>query len=159
VPIDRDLWEALRRCDPEALGTLFTRYAAVVHAYAVRHTGSYSTADGAVQAGGLSFVKSRNLDAANPVNGQWTFTEVHDGKALLLFVDFAFSALPALARVELRIRYTDGASPWYGASSVEGSGYVQASQWGAIHDRRATEVDYRAIDRNSQVVFTSVEYG
>ncbi|MDX6280436.1 MAG: hypothetical protein QOH03_1507 [Kribbellaceae bacterium] len=50
MPADRDLWEALRRCDPEALGALFTRYAGVVHAYAVRHSGSYSTADDAVQA-------------------------------------------------------------------------------------------------------------
>jgi hypothetical protein len=111
------------------------------------------------QAGGLSFAKSRNLDPTNPINGQWTFTEGHDGKTPLLFVDFAFSALPTVAKVELRIRYTGGASPWYGASSVEGSGYVQASQWGAIHDRRATEVDYRAIDRNGRVVFSGVEYG
>jgi RNA polymerase sigma factor (sigma-70 family) len=50
VPADHDLWEALRRRDPQALGTLFSRYAGVVHAYAVRHTGSYSTADDAVQA-------------------------------------------------------------------------------------------------------------
>ncbi|MEU4192257.1 RNA polymerase sigma factor [Kribbella sp. NPDC026611] len=44
------LWDALRRQEPEALGELFTRYAAAVHAYAVRHTGSYATADDAVQA-------------------------------------------------------------------------------------------------------------
>ncbi|WP_232828138.1 RNA polymerase sigma factor [Kribbella monticola] len=49
-PTDHDLWNALRRCEPEALGDLFTRYAGVVHAYAVRHTGSYSVADDAVQA-------------------------------------------------------------------------------------------------------------
>ncbi len=48
-PSDQVLWAALRRREPEALGDLFTRYAGVVHAYAVRHTGSYSIADDAVQ--------------------------------------------------------------------------------------------------------------
>ncbi len=47
---DDDLWDALRRQEPEALGELFSRYAAAVHAYAVRHTGSYAYADDAVQA-------------------------------------------------------------------------------------------------------------
>ncbi|WP_432894487.1 RNA polymerase sigma factor [Kribbella sp. CA-245084] len=47
---DGDLWDALRRQEPEALGELFSRYAAAVHAYAVRHTGSYAYADDAVQA-------------------------------------------------------------------------------------------------------------
>ena len=47
---DDDLWDALRRQEPEALGELFSRYADVVHAYAVRHTGSYAHADDAVQA-------------------------------------------------------------------------------------------------------------
>jgi len=47
---DHELWDALRRRDPEALGLLFSRYSGVVHAYAVRHTGSYGSADDAVQA-------------------------------------------------------------------------------------------------------------
>ncbi|NOL45712.1 RNA polymerase sigma factor [Kribbella sandramycini] len=47
---DEDLWDALRARDPEALGELFSRYAGAVHAYAVRHTGSYAYADDAVQA-------------------------------------------------------------------------------------------------------------
>lgn len=47
---DDDLWDALRRTEPEALGELFSRYAGVVHAFAVRHTGSYASADDAVQA-------------------------------------------------------------------------------------------------------------
>ncbi|GAA1577847.1 sigma-70 family RNA polymerase sigma factor [Kribbella sancticallisti] len=49
-PSDHDLWDALRRCEPAALGELFSRYSGVVHAYAVRHTGSYGSADDAVQA-------------------------------------------------------------------------------------------------------------
>ncbi|MEV8376351.1 sigma-70 family RNA polymerase sigma factor [Kribbella sp. NPDC056861] len=49
-PSDQEVWDALRRCEPEAIGTLFSRYAGAVHAYAVRHTGSYSLADDAVQA-------------------------------------------------------------------------------------------------------------
>ncbi|WP_433004908.1 RNA polymerase sigma factor [Kribbella sp. CA-294648] len=47
---DQELWDALRRCEPSALGELFSRYSGVVHAYAVRHTGSYALADDAVQA-------------------------------------------------------------------------------------------------------------
>jgi RNA polymerase sigma-70 factor (ECF subfamily) len=46
---DGDLWDALRRLEPEALGELFARHADAVHAYAVRHTGSYAYADDAVQ--------------------------------------------------------------------------------------------------------------
>ncbi|ONI74071.1 RNA polymerase subunit sigma-24 [Kribbella sp. ALI-6-A] len=49
-PSDDELWEALRRCEPAALGELFSRYSGIVHAYAVRHTGSYGSADDAVQA-------------------------------------------------------------------------------------------------------------
>ena len=111
------------------------------------------------KAGGLSFDKSRNLDPATPINGQWTFSEIHEGQQPLLFVDFSFSALPTVDRVELRIRWTGGASPWYGVRAVEGSGYAEASQYGAIHDRRATEVDYRAIDRSGRVIFSGIEYG
>jgi RNA polymerase sigma factor (sigma-70 family) len=63
-PSDRRLWDALRRCEPEALGELFTLYAGLVHAYAVRHTGSYATADDAVQA---TFITAwRQFDNADP---------------------------------------------------------------------------------------------
>jgi RNA polymerase sigma-70 factor (ECF subfamily) len=47
---DHDLWDTLRSAEPAALGELFSRYSGVVHAYAVRHTGSYAAADDAVQA-------------------------------------------------------------------------------------------------------------
>ena len=47
---DHELWDALRQRDPEALGSLFSRYSGVIHTYAVRHTGSYGSADDAVQA-------------------------------------------------------------------------------------------------------------
>lgn len=50
APSDHELWDALRHGEPEALGELFSRYAGVVHAFAVRHTGSYAAADDAVQA-------------------------------------------------------------------------------------------------------------
>jgi RNA polymerase sigma factor (sigma-70 family) len=77
-PNDHDLWEALRRSDPEALGTLFTRYADVVHAYAVRHTGSYSTADDAVQATFVSawrqFTKGDPGPLTQPTARAWLLT-------------------------------------------------------------------------------------
>lgn len=49
VTSDHELWERLRRQDPVALGELFSRYVRDVHAFAVRRTGSYATADDTVQ--------------------------------------------------------------------------------------------------------------
>ncbi len=61
---DHELWEALRRCEPAALGELFSRYSGAVHAYAVRHTGSYAAADDAVQA---TFITAwRQFNRADP---------------------------------------------------------------------------------------------
>lgn len=50
VGTDTEVWQRLRRREPEALGDLFCRYAREVHAFAVRRTGSYATADDVVQA-------------------------------------------------------------------------------------------------------------
>ncbi|TCC63477.1 RNA polymerase sigma factor [Kribbella pittospori] len=82
---DDDLWDALRRAEPEALGELFSRYANVVHAFAVRHTGSYASADDAVQA---TFVTAWRL-----------FTRSDPGP---LQYDSARPWLLAIARNELR---------------------------------------------------------
>lgn len=54
VGTDQELWERLRRREPEALGELFSRYVREVHAFAVRRTGSYASADDVVQATFLS---------------------------------------------------------------------------------------------------------
>jgi hypothetical protein len=99
------------------------------------------------------------VNVADPVNGQWTFADVPDGKSTLLFADFTFTALPTVARVEIRIRWTGGASPWYGVLVTAGEGYVAASQPGAVHQRRAMEVDVRAFDRDGRQIDTFVEYG
>lgn len=84
-PTDHDLWDALRRCEPAALGELFSRYSGVVHAYAVRHTGSYAAADDAVQ---VTFV-----------NAWRQFTRSDPGP---LIHDTARAWLLTIARNELR---------------------------------------------------------
>jgi hypothetical protein len=84
---------------------------------------------------------------------------VPDGKSTLLFADFTFTALPTVARVEIRIRWTGGASPWYGVLVTAGEGYAAASQPGAVRQRRAMEVDVRAFDRAGRQIDTFVEYG
>jgi hypothetical protein len=63
-----------------------------------------------------------------------------------------------VARVEIRIRWTVGA-PWYGVHVTAGEGYVPASQPGAVHQRRAMEVDVRSFDRAGRQIDTFVEYG
>lgn len=108
---------------------------------------------------GVSWERSRNLDPTEPVNGRWAIFEVPSGGSSLLFVSFTFSTLPNIARVEARIRWTGGASPWYGVPVADGAGYLTASQQGAIHQPRAMEVDYRAFDSNGRQVFADIEYG
>jgi hypothetical protein len=106
---------------------------------------------------GISWVKSRPLNVADPVNGQWLLSQAPDGRSL--FAAFGFSAMPNVTRVELRIRWTGGASPWYGVVVAGGSGYASATQEGAVNQRLAREVDYRAFDRNDRVLFSGIEYG
>jgi RNA polymerase sigma factor (sigma-70 family) len=61
---DHALWERLRRREPAALGELYTRYGRDVHAFAVRRTGSYASADDTLQA---TFVTAwRQFAVADP---------------------------------------------------------------------------------------------
>ena len=110
-------------------------------------------------AAGISFEKSVPLNVADPINGRWTIREVPDGASTLLFAGYRFSALPVVAKVEARIRWTGGASPWYGVPVTTGTGYVTASQEGAVHQRRALEIDFRAFDKNGRQIFSDIEYG
>lgn len=108
---------------------------------------------------GTSREAAMPLNLADPVNGLWTFAEVPNGASTLLSVEYSFAAMPNVARVEIRIRWTGGASPWYGVSVTAGDGYVAASQRGAVHRRGAMEVDIRAFDAAGKQVFTDIEYG
>jgi hypothetical protein len=78
---------------------------------------------------GVSREVAMSLNPADPVNGQWTFADVPNGALTLLWVGYSFAAMPNVAQVEIRIRWTGGASPWYGVSTTDG-GYVAASQRG-----------------------------
>ena len=108
---------------------------------------------------GTSRERALPLNAAEPINGSWTFKDVPDGRSTLLFTDFTFVTMPDVARVEIRIRWTGGASPWYGVAVVNGSGYVAASQPGAIHEKHAMEIDYRTLDKAGRVTYSDIEYG
>ncbi len=110
-------------------------------------------------AAGMPFEKSVPLNAVDPINGSWTIREVPDGASTLLFAGYRFSALPAVAKVEVRIRWTGGASPWYGVPVTTSTGYVTASQLGAVHERRALEIDFRAFDKNGRQIFSDIEFG
>ncbi|WP_328325299.1 hypothetical protein OHA70_35490 [Kribbella sp. NBC_00382] len=110
-------------------------------------------------AAGRSWEQSRNLSKTEPLNGQWTISQLPYGQSSLLFVSFSFAAMPDIVKVELRIRWTGGASPWYGVPVDDGFGYATASQAGAVHERGKMEVDYRALDNDDRVVFSGIEYG
>ncbi|GAA1577861.1 hypothetical protein GCM10009789_34170 [Kribbella sancticallisti] len=108
---------------------------------------------------GIPFEKSMVLNAAEPINGQWTISEIPDGRSTLLFAAFSFVTMPDVARVEVRIRWTGGASPWYGVPVAAGGGYVAASQPGAVNKRRAMEIDFRTFDKAGRQTFSGIEYG
>jgi hypothetical protein len=108
---------------------------------------------------GVSREAAMPLNPADPVNGRWTFADVPSGASTLLSVEYTFAAMPNVARVEIRIRWTGGASPWYGVSVTDGAGYVAASQRGAVYKRRAMEIDVRAFDAAGKQVSTDIEYG
>ncbi|ADB30577.1 hypothetical protein Kfla_1476 [Kribbella flavida DSM 17836] len=108
---------------------------------------------------GIPFEQSVSLNAAEPINGQWTIAEVPHGRSTVLFADFSFVTMPDVARVEVRIRWTGGASPWYGVPVVAGGGYVAASQPGAVHRRGQMEIDFRTFDKAGRQTFAGVEYG
>jgi len=140
---------------PKQLAQAFTTKAGVrVQCVGTRLLQAFDSA-----AAGVSWERSRNLYATDPISGHWAFFEVPAGRSSLLFVSFSFFTLPTIARVEVRIRWTGGASPWYGVPVEDRTGYVTASQLGAIHERRAMEVDYRAFDRDDRLIFSDIEYG
>jgi hypothetical protein len=110
-------------------------------------------------AAGVSRESSLKLSKSKPVNGLWSFSEIPEGNSSRLFVSYTFAALPGTQQVEIRIRWTGGASPWYVVPAYWGSGYVTASQAGAVHRPGLTEVDYRALGKDGEVLFSGVEQG
>ncbi|GAA0930568.1 hypothetical protein GCM10009554_13820 [Kribbella koreensis] len=103
--------------------------------------------------------KTLKLTSSKPVNGRWNFSEIPDGNSTRLFVTYTFAALPGVNEVQVRIRWTGGASPWYVVPAYFGRGYATASQLGAVHRPGLTEVDYRAVDKDGKVLFSGVERG
>jgi hypothetical protein len=67
--------------------------------------------------------------------------------------------MPSVVNLEVRIRWTGGASPWYGVPVAGGTGYVVASQAGAVDKLRETEIDIRAFDKSGRQIFSDIEYG
>ncbi|MEV6415925.1 hypothetical protein [Kribbella sp. NPDC051718] len=103
--------------------------------------------------------KSLKLTNSKPISGRWSFSEIPDGNSTRLFVSYTFAALPTTNYVEIRIRWTGGASPWYVVPAYFGRGYATASQLGAVHRPGLTEVDYRAVGKDGEVLFSGVERG
>jgi hypothetical protein len=91
-----------------------------------------------------------------PVNGQWSVSNNPSGGGKSTFyTDFAFDALPQVARVELRLRWSGGATPWYGVTVKGGAGFVQASQ--LVHDQERAETDIRAFDASGKQIFEDTQ--
>jgi hypothetical protein len=97
-----------------------------------------------------------SADLTEPVNGQWTAADASGQGPSTFYTDLAFDALPTVARVELRIRWSGGASPWYGVTVKGGAGFVEASQPGARSGE--VETDLRAFDASGKQIFSDVEY-
>ncbi|WP_433004911.1 hypothetical protein [Kribbella sp. CA-294648] len=108
---------------------------------------------------GIPFEKSASINAADAVIGQWRYKELPDGAPTLLFASYRFSAMPSVVSLEVRIRWTGGASPWYGVPVAGGTGYAVASQAGAVNKKRETEIDIRAFDKSGRQIFSDIEYG
>ncbi|TCC48598.1 hypothetical protein E0H75_18585 [Kribbella capetownensis] len=99
------------------------------------------------------------LNVADPVLGDWRLQQGTEAGGPLLLAEYSFVTLPSVVRMELRIRWTAGASPWYGVTFSDGAGYIAASQLGAVAKRGEMEVDVRAFDTTGKQVFSDVEYG
>lgn len=110
-------------------------------------------------AAGIPFEKSVLLNAVDPILGVWRIAELPDGESTLLFASYRFNALPSVVRVEVRIRWTGGSSPWYGVPVTASTGYVAASQAGAVDKRREMEIDIRAFDKSGRQIFSDIDYG
>jgi hypothetical protein len=91
-----------------------------------------------------------------PVNGQWmASSDPASGGKSTFYTDLVFDALPSVARVEVRLRWSGGASPWYGVTVKGGAGFVEASQ--LVHDQERAETDIRAFDASGKQVFADTQ--
>ena len=100
------------------------------------------------------------LNAADPLTpGSGGFKQGTEAGSPLLLADYSFVTLPSVVRMELRIRSTGGASPWYGVTFSDGAGYIAASQLGAVFKRGEMEIDVRAFDAAGNQVYSDIEYG
>jgi hypothetical protein len=99
------------------------------------------------------------LNPADPVYGEWRLQQGTEAGRPLLFAEYSFLTLPTVVRMELRIRWTGGASPWYGVTFSDGAGYIAASQLGAVFKRGEMEIDVRAFDTAGKQVYSDTEYG
>jgi hypothetical protein len=96
-----------------------------------------------------------NLNAADVLNGS---SSIGAGSKSL-WTDYSFVAMPKVATVQIRIRWTGGASPWYSTAVTDGVGYLTAVQPGASNQRGAFEIDHRALDAKGNEITAGVEYG
>jgi hypothetical protein len=99
------------------------------------------------------------VNPADPVLGEWKVEHGTEAGSPLLSAEYSFVTMPSVVRMELRIRWSGGASPWYGVTFSDGAGYIAASQLGAVSKRGEMEADIRAFDVNGRQVFTDTEYG
>lgn len=89
--------------------------------------------------------------ATDDVVGSWSWSDV--GSPSMLRATFAFRTLAIVTKVELRVRGTEGASPWSVVSVADRGGYVTA----VLPDARAqhgwAQVDIRGLDKTGKVLF------
>ncbi|MFC6159562.1 hypothetical protein [Kribbella jiaozuonensis] len=89
--------------------------------------------------------------AADDVVGSWSWANV--GSPSMLRATFSFRSLAIVTKVELRVRGTEGASPWSVVSVADRGGYVTA----VLPDARAqhgwAQVDIRGLDATGKVLF------
>ncbi|WUJ70791.1 hypothetical protein OG809_37540 [Kribbella soli] len=89
--------------------------------------------------------------ATDDVVGSWSWSNV--GSPSMLRATFAFRSLAIVTRVELRIRGTEGASPWSVVSVADRGGYVTAVLPDAQARHGSAQVDIRGLDKTGKVLF------
>ncbi|MEU4192258.1 hypothetical protein AB0E69_10185 [Kribbella sp. NPDC026611] len=93
-------------------------------------------------------------DLSTPISGRWGIAQEDHA----VRVEYSFMAASNVAWLELRIRWTGGASSWYRTPVVDNAGYVVAVQPGAVDQSGQVDADIRAFDQAGKQLYSDSLY-
>ncbi|GAB3954318.1 hypothetical protein GCM10029976_096360 [Kribbella albertanoniae] len=110
--------------------------------------------DGVVLWHGITSELDDGVSAQEPVAGAWSWGSEDQGPVTVANSDYIFRATDDVERVQLRIRGTEAASPWYSTRVSGNLGYIAGVLPGAQADAGRLEVDLRAFDKAGKQVWS-----